>query len=63
MSDPTIVVAGGGGFIGGHLVDALRRKGAAKIRAVDIKPFDQWYQRFDDVENLRLDLQLKESCE
>ena len=27
------------------------------------KPFDEWYQRFDDVENLSLDLNLKENCE
>ena len=26
------------------------------IRAVDVKPFDEWYQRFDDVDNRRLDL-------
>jgi len=34
-----------------------------RIRAVDIKPFDQWYQRFEGVENLSLDLNLKENCE
>jgi len=25
--------------------------------------FDQWYQQFDDVENLSIDLSLKENCE
>ena len=35
-----IVVAGGGGFIGGHLVGDLRRQGFARIRVVDIKPTD-----------------------
>jgi nucleoside-diphosphate-sugar epimerase len=30
---------------------------------VDIKPFDEWYQRFPEVENLQLDLQEKEACE
>jgi GDP-D-mannose 3', 5'-epimerase len=34
-----------------------------KIRAVDIGPFNQWYQLFDDVENLLLDLNLEENCE
>jgi nucleoside-diphosphate-sugar epimerase len=63
MSDSTILVAGGGGFIGGHLVASLRQRGVANIRSVDVKPFDQWYQRFDDVENLRLDLKLEENCE
>jgi GDP-D-mannose 3', 5'-epimerase len=58
-----IVVAGAGGFIGGHLVAAFRRKGHNRIRAVDVKPLEEWYQRFDDVENLRLDLNLRESCE
>ncbi len=57
-----IVVAGGGGFIGGHLVADLRRRGHAHVRAVDIKPVANWYQRIDDVENLQLDLRDKEAC-
>ena len=58
-----IIVAGAGGFIGGHLVAAFRKKGYSRVRAVDVKPLDQWYQRFDDVENLQLDLNLRENCE
>ncbi len=56
-----IVVTGAGGFIGGHLVNDLRQQGNT-VRAVDIKPMEEWYQRFDDVENLQLDLDLRESC-
>jgi nucleoside-diphosphate-sugar epimerase len=63
MKDKLAVVTGGGGFIGGSLVADLRRQGYTKIRSVDIKPFEEWYQRFDDVENLSLDLNLKENCE
>jgi len=58
-----IVVCGAGGFIGGHLVADLRRQGHTDLRAVDIKPLGEWYQKFDDVENLVLDLQGKEACE
>jgi GDP-D-mannose 3',5'-epimerase len=58
-----VVVTGAGGFIGGHLVAGLREQGYNQIRAVDSKPLDEWYQRFDDVENLQLDLNLKENCE
>ncbi len=58
-----IVVTGAGGFIGGHLISSLRAQGHNRLRAIDIKPFDDWYQRFDDVENLSLDLNLKENCE
>ena len=50
-----ILVAGAGGFIGGHLVAELIRKGHTDIRAVDIKPFGEWYQKFPQVENLQLD--------
>ena len=59
----TYVVTGAGGFIGGALVDALRTRGSERIRAVDIKPFQEWYRLCDDVENLCLDLNLKENCE
>ena len=58
-----VVVCGAGGFIGGHLVAELRRRGSGPIRAVDLKPIDEWYQRFDDVENLSLDLQERAACE
>ena len=57
-----ILVCGAGGFIGGHLVADLRRQGVKDIRAVDKKPFSQWYQKFDDVENLQLDLQYMDAC-
>ena len=60
--DQMIVVAGGGGFIGGHLVADLLRQGYTSIRSVDIKPFAQWHQRFDVVENLQLDLKDKSNC-
>jgi nucleoside-diphosphate-sugar epimerase len=55
------VVAGGGGFIGGHLVGALRARGRS-VRAVDIKPLDEWYQVFGDVENVVADLKLKDEA-
>ncbi len=57
-----VVVCGGGGFIGGHLVADLRRMGVKRIRVVDRKPMTQWYQRFPDVDNLILDLQEKSAC-
>ncbi len=41
----------------------MRKKGYRNAHGVDIKPFDQWYQQFDDVENLSIDLNLKENCE
>jgi GDP-D-mannose 3',5'-epimerase len=56
-----IVVAGAGGFIGGHLVKELVKEGN-KVRAVDIKPLNEWYQVSDDADNLVLDLRLKENC-
>jgi nucleoside-diphosphate-sugar epimerase len=63
MRDDLILVTGAGGFIGGAMVAELRRQGFKRIRAVDIKPLAEWYQVFDDAENLVLDLNLKESCE
>lgn len=57
-----VVICGAGGFIGGHLVKTLQASGASEIRAVDIKPLNEWYQRTPGVENLSLDLQDKNNC-
>jgi GDP-D-mannose 3', 5'-epimerase len=56
------VVCGAGGFIGGHLVQTLLANGVEIVRAVDIKPLDEWYQVSKDVENLTLDLKDAENC-
>jgi nucleoside-diphosphate-sugar epimerase len=56
-----ILVAGAGGFIGGHLVKAFRKDGFC-VRAVDRKPFSEWHQLFGDVENLTLDLKNLDAC-
>src|ERR1700730_6387174 len=56
------VVCGAGGFIGGHLVQSLLANGVDVVRAVDIKPLDEWYQVSKDVESLSLDLKDKANC-
>jgi nucleoside-diphosphate-sugar epimerase len=61
MDDP-VLVTGAGGFIGGHLVGELERLGYRRLRAVDIKPIDEWYQVFPQVENRTLDLRDREAC-
>jgi len=58
-----VLICGAGGFIGGWLVAELRSVGGLSIRAVDVKPFEEWYQRFEDVENVTLDLQDRSACE
>src|SRR5262245_59981380 len=62
MNDDLILVAGGGGFIGGHLVGALLRRGHTNLRVVDIKPLEDWYQVFDEAENVRADLKDRDNC-
>src|SRR5260370_940992 len=39
--DSIIVVTGAGGFIGGHLIAALRKQGHTLLRAVDIVPLKE----------------------
>jgi nucleoside-diphosphate-sugar epimerase len=58
---PTVLVAGGGGFIGGHLARTLSEQGV-QVRSVDIKPFDGWYQIPKGVEAHQLDLSVLENC-
>ncbi len=63
--DTPIIVAGGGGFIGGHLVADLLRQGYTAIRSVDIKPLDEWYQVHRGVKNIggaKGDLKDLENC-
>ena len=61
-TDDLVLVTGAGGFIGGHLVAELRRRGHARIRAVDIKSSDDWYQQFPEVDNRCLDLRDVAAC-
>ncbi|MEO6629854.1 MAG: NAD-dependent epimerase/dehydratase family protein [Aquihabitans sp.] len=59
---PITVVAGAGGFIGGHLVAALLNDGA-RVRAVDVKPVTEWYQPHRESDQLVLDLKEKAHAE
>jgi nucleoside-diphosphate-sugar epimerase len=56
-----VVVAGAGGFIGGHLVKDLLNEGA-RVRAVDVKPPDEWFQRHEGADCQVLDLRELPAC-
>lgn len=55
MSKVDVLVAGGGGFIGGHLVADLLSQGLT-VRSADVKPLEEWYQVHEGVENVVADL-------
>jgi nucleoside-diphosphate-sugar epimerase len=57
-----ILVAGGGGFIGGYLVKALLSSGN-QVTSVDIKPVEDWYQVHPEAQNFSRDLSLLAECE
>jgi nucleoside-diphosphate-sugar epimerase len=56
-----IIVGGGGGFIGGHLVGSLLGQGYS-VRAVDRKPLSGWYQVHAGAENVSADLMAMENA-
>jgi nucleoside-diphosphate-sugar epimerase len=66
VADPRGRHRGGGrhsrGALRGHLVADLVRRGHRRIRAIDVKPVDDWHQVFPDAENLRRDLREKDAC-
>ena len=55
-----ILIAGGGGFIGGHMARELYRQGNF-VRIVDTK-FDDYIQEKNHSERLKLDLRIFENC-
>tara|TARA_B100001057_G_scaffold500364_1_gene615002 strand:- start:12590 stop:13597 length:1008 start_codon:yes stop_codon:yes gene_type:complete len=55
------LIVGGGGFIGGHLIKRLLGDNN-EIRAVDLKPLDFWFQKFNKAENFSLDMQEYDNC-
>ena len=63
LTNEKVVVCGAGGFIGGHLVKTLLEKGVNVVRAVDVKPLNEWYQTSKGVENLSLDLRDRANCQ
>lgn len=62
MVNNRVLVAGGGGFIGGHLANTLAGQGLT-VRAVDIKPTTEWHQIPEGVEAQQLDLSKIENCQ
>ncbi len=55
------LIAGAGGFIGGHLARAVLDEGS-EVRCVDRKPLGEWYQVHEGAENVVADLREIESC-
>jgi nucleoside-diphosphate-sugar epimerase len=53
-SPANVTVTGAGGFIGGYLVRELVKRGA-DVRAVDIRPKDDWYQITPAADSRQLD--------
>lgn len=59
--DRVVLVAGAGGFIGGHLVESLLADGI-QVRAVDSKDLADWHQVLPEAESLTLDLTSLDAC-
>ena len=61
MSRSKVLVAGGGGFIGGHLAKDLLERGH-EVVCVDWKPLDEWHQIHPQAINRIGDLREKQVC-
>jgi GDP-D-mannose 3',5'-epimerase len=61
QTDP-ILIGGAGGFIGGWLVRYLQDNSYTQLRAIDIKPLDDWHQVIEGVDNQVADLRSLETC-
>ncbi len=57
-----VLVAGAGGFIGGHLTARLLAEGL-EVRAVDIKPMASWFQVHPAADNAVADLRERAACD
>jgi len=62
LNQKRVLVCGAGGFIGGHLVKHLLGEGIEVVRAVDVKPLEEWHQSSPGVENVASDLSDLEAC-
>ena len=56
-----ILVAGGGGFIGGYLAKNLLERGYDVVVS-DIKPFTEWYQLDERAQNHSVNMEDKATC-
>ena len=62
MKGGSILIAGGGGFIGGWMAREAFARGFSHVRNVDVKPLEEWYQVHADADNLILDLRNPDDC-
>lgn len=60
-ADGSVLVAGAGGFIGGHLTRALDEAGLT-VRAVDSRPPAEWHQHAAGSDEIVADLSLVDDC-
>ena len=61
--DDLIVISGAGGFIAGALTRYFHEQGFERIRAIDKKPLEDWYQQVPGVESLTMDLSQRDNCQ
>jgi len=63
LTNKSILITGGGGFIGGELARQILKLGAREVRVVDRKDPSDWYQIHEGAKNLNVDLADYPNCE